>query len=93
MTTEVMFPIGRAYATPSALKAMKDSATSPATLLDRHGSGDWGDLDEEDKLTNDAAVEHGGRILSAYKLPTGAKVWIITEWTRETTTIMLPEEY
>ena len=34
-----------------------------------------------------------GRILSAYTLPSGATIWIITEADRSRTTILLPEEY
>lgn len=55
--------------------------------------GDWGDLDEEDRKENDLSVEEGFRILSAYELYTGEKVWIITEADRSSTTILLPSEY
>ena len=66
-------------------------------LLERHRSGDWGDLDDEDKAANDRAVgtddvEGTERILSAYQLY-GEKVWIITEWDRSVTTILFPSEY
>ncbi len=61
-------------------------------ILARHSSGDWGDVDAEDKATNDRAVEDGERIVSAYKLY-GEKVWIITEWDRSVTTLLLPSEY
>jgi hypothetical protein len=60
--------------------------------LTKHRCGDWGDLCEEDKQTNDYAVEHGGRILSAYEL-FGTKIWIIIEWDRSVTTVLLSEEY
>lgn len=33
------------------------------------------------------------RLLSAYNLPTGTKVWIITEGDRSATTLLLPSEY
>ena len=33
------------------------------------------------------------RLLSAYRLKDGAKIWIITEWDRSVTTVLLPEEY
>jgi hypothetical protein len=39
------------------------------------------------------SVKEGFRIVSAYKLETDLKVWIITEWDRSATTILLPEEY
>jgi hypothetical protein len=61
--------------------------------LARHQSGDWGDLDEADKRENEVSLEKGFRLLSAYTLTTGVKVWIITERDRSATTILLPAEY
>lgn len=62
-------------------------------LLARHISGDWGDLGAEDKEENELSLKEGFRILSAYKLPTGQKLWVITEADRSATTILKPEEY
>lgn len=63
-------------------------------MIDRHRTGDWGELDSEDWAMNDKAVETGqDRVLSAYLLADDTKVWIITEWDRSVTTILLPEEY
>ena len=62
------------------------------TLLNRHLSGDWGDLPEEDKETNDYALQTGERLLSAYTL-NGQRIYIITEWDRSVTTILFPDEY
>jgi hypothetical protein len=56
-------------------------------------TGDWGDLEDEDKKENNFSVELGFRILSVYELETGGKVWVITEYDRSVTTILLPEEY
>jgi hypothetical protein len=39
------------------------------------------------------ALKHGLRVLSAYTLRTGEKIWIITEADRSRTTILLPGEY
>jgi hypothetical protein len=61
--------------------------------LYRHDADDWGDLDDEDKKENDLSVKEGFRLLSAYHLETGAKVWVIMEWDRSVTTILLPEDY
>jgi hypothetical protein len=60
-----------------------------------------GELTAEDKRLNDEAIKHGGRILSAYILPEGTKVWCITEaWSeddnprsRMSTCLLLPDEY
>lgn len=60
--------------------------------LKRYANCDWGDTHEDDKPLNDEAVEHGDRILAAYKTSKG-KIWIITEWDRSATTILYPDEY
>lgn len=89
-----LFPLGRVVATPGALNALGDAGIYPRTLLRRHQHGDWGDLDASDKSDNEKAVKHGDRrFLSAYVLPTKVKVWIITEYDRSASTILLPEEY
>jgi hypothetical protein len=63
-------------------------------LLSRHRSGDWGDVDAADAAANTrAAVEGDERVLSAYTLKDGTRLWIITEADRSCTTILLPEEY
>jgi hypothetical protein len=87
------FDLGSVVATPGALEALEQNRTNPAQLIARHLSGDWGDLDMEDKRLNDSAVKAGGRILSSYILPDGSKIWIITEWDRSYTTLLLPSEY
>lgn len=74
-------------------RPMLGQVFTPAALLARHVSGDWGDMDAHDKRANNAAVKEGNRIFSAYNLPLLHKVWIITEADRSSTTILLPEEY
>lgn len=95
-----LFDLGRTLATPGALAALEKADVSPATLLSRHATGDWGDLTEADKRLNDEALEDGSRIFSGYILPTGSKgkVWVITEGEddqgqRAATTLLLPSEY
>lgn len=61
-------------------------------LLDKHIQGDWGEVDDEDKQTNNEALELGNRLLSVYTLD-GEKPWIITEWDRSATTVLFPSEY
>ena len=39
-------------------------------------TGDWGEVDTEDQTANDYAVIFGERVLSAYRLPDGTKVWV-----------------
>jgi hypothetical protein len=80
-------------ATPGALEVLRDAEQDPLELLTRHVTGDWGDLSEEDKEENAFSVNRQLRILSAYDLPTGRKVWVISEADRSATTLLLPHEY
>ena len=66
--------------------------------LNRHVKGDWGDVDGDDKQSNDQALKQGTRLLSAYnddRFPQNgvATIWIITEADRSVTTILFPDEY
>ena len=85
------FPMGRLVATPNALSQIaQDDITS---ALRRHLSGDWGELDSQDRDANDQALIHGTRLLSAYHAANGTKFWIITEADRGSTTLLMPEDY
>jgi hypothetical protein len=88
-----LFTLGRVVSTPGALEAMAKANTNGMMLLLRHATGDWGEVCEEDAKENELSVREGFRILSAYTLSTGVKVWIITEADRSATTFLLPEEY
>jgi hypothetical protein len=88
-----LFPPGRIVATPGALDALNVSGPALASLLARHLSGDWGTLDAHDRQANDAALRDGSRLLSAYMLDNGTKVWVITEGDRSSTCVLLPSEY
>ena len=90
---EPRFKLGQVVATPGALKALEDAEQLPADFLRKHVSGDWGDLDADDRLENDTSVEGGFRLLSAYKTAKGIKLWIITEANRSSTCVLLPDEY
>jgi hypothetical protein len=90
------FELGRLRATPGALELL-GNWPSLLELLARHSRGDWGDLTDDDKQANEAALTNGARLLSSYQTPAG-KVWVITDATdddghRESTTVLLPEEY
>lgn len=88
-----MFDLGQTVATPGAQQALEDAGQLPIEFLARHVTGDWGDLPDEDKAENELSVKRGLGVFSAYKLHTGTKVWVITEWDRSMTTILLPSEY
>jgi len=86
------FPLGRTVATPGALNLLATQSIGALQLLQRHASGDWGDLEETDRQANEDALRNEGRLLSRY-LVGQEPIWVITEWDRSATTILLPEEY
>ena len=90
----IRFRCGQLVATPAALEALRVAGQSESAFLRRHVSGDWGDaLEAEDLRANEQALCDGDRLFSAYWLSTGEKLWIITEWDRSSTTILLPGDY
>ena len=87
------FPLGRTVMTRGVEGAFNGDPSLVAQLFGRHQSGDWGEVDEHDRQENELSRREGFRLLSAYTLPSGVKVWIITEADRSVTTALLPEEY
>ena len=91
--TGARFPPGQIVATPGALAALEESGESPDVFLKRHLTGDWGEVDDHDRRENELSVIQGFRLLSAYTLSNGTKLWIITEADRGATTLLLQSEY
>jgi len=92
------FQMGHLVATPGALRVLESAGVLPLTLLNRHLSGDWGDLGPQDYAANERALTDGSRLLSAYSIPNNQRIWIITEaqddeGVRNSTCILLPGEY
>jgi hypothetical protein len=87
------FPLGSIVATPAALAALDRAGDTATTFLRRHVSGDWGEIDSDDRAENERSVACGFRLLSAYALSDGTRIWVITEADRSSTCILLPEEY
>ena len=90
---EALFPLGMVVMTPGAAALLEDTGTPALQILARHQFGDWGELYPDDCQLNDDAVKYGERILSAYKLGGGRRLWVITEADRSVTTLLLPSEY
>ena len=94
------FSIGRLYLTNGVNDLACESQQFAEFLcrsMSRYIACDWGELCEDDKMSNDEAVASGDdRIFAAYKYDDEHpdwKIWIITEWDRSVTTILFPREY
>ena len=93
VTMDAKFFPGVIAITPGALEAFKRTDDEIQLFLDRHLSGDWGNLDTHDWQENEYSLQQGFRLLSAYSLSDGTSFWIITEADRSASTILLPDEY
>ena len=92
------FSPGRVVATPGVLDALEVSGQTFDFFLEKHLSGDWGEVDSEDQKANDQALLDGGRLLSSYRTLKGVVVWVLTEaedddGQRASTCLTTPEEY
>ena len=93
-----LFPLGRIVMTANLQGQLQEASPEVwehelQSLIARHASGDWGDLDEEDKQENHLSLQRGFRVFSAYITNSGIQVWIITEADRTVTTALLPQDY
>jgi hypothetical protein len=89
---ESRFPLGQLVITPGSLERLAPGEIQLA--LNRHASGDWGELPEEDVAENQLSLEHGYRLFSAYRSDDRkTRFYVITEADRSVTTVLLPEEY
>ena len=87
-----MFHTGQFLATPGVLAFCKEKGINPIHILLRHVACDWTEMCLADQRANKRAIEEGSRIFSAYVYH-GEKVWVITEASREATTLLLASEY
>lgn len=88
--------LGRTVITANALRAIADKVAGPpdpesrevvaqlevGVYLERHRHGDWGDVVPADARANVAALKHGTRLLSIYRI-LGVKVYVITDATTD----------
>ena len=91
---EYLFELRHVVVTPGAVDLLDRSGTNLDVLIRRHQTGDWGQVCHDDWQANTRALHAGERLLSAYELGASKeRIWIITEWDRSVTTVLLPEEY
>lgn len=88
---QAKFPLGQTVITANAQREL--NPLDVTLSLARHERGDWGDMSECDKAENEHGLKHGERLMSCYRDSRDTKFWIITEWDRSVTTVLLPEDY
>ena len=90
---ETLFELGDIIITQSALEKILELNIDANALIGLHVLGCWDDLPESDRKANENAVKCGGRIFSRYTYPENTIIYVITEWDRSLTTVLLSEEY
>lgn len=93
MAIQPSFELGCVCMTPGVERLVRDGQLNPLHYLHRHASGDWGNVCAADRQRNDRGVNAEGRLFSAYDVSPLLRLWIITEWDRSATTLLLPSEY
>jgi hypothetical protein len=89
---ENLFPLGKVSLTHGVNDLIQGQHEVLNSFLIKHVSGEWGVLDDDDRLSNEEALKHGGRLLSVYEL-NEVKIWIVTEADRSCSTFLLPWEF
>ena len=97
-----LFRTGLVMTTPrimGIMSASREAADAIQKCLERHCSGDWGDMCDDDKQLNQDSLDEEREkgytcenLFSMYETDYGC-IYIITECDRSATTILLPEEY
>ncbi len=92
--TELSIDLGQVLITQQAMVALAVEDLAAESLLERHRTCDWGEVDDLVTACNERALVDGGCFLSVYRLTgTDQPVYVLTEGDGLVTTVMLPEEY
>lgn len=87
--------IGMTQGFAASFDSMEEANRIGIELIAMHASGDFGILEEDDRLVNLQGLHSSpqDRVFSAYQLKDDVKVYVITESDRSSTTILLATEY
>lgn len=87
------FPCGGLTLSSRVDTLIRQDLLDPLPYVRRHICGDWGDVREEHRHYNDAAVERGGYLLSSYAISDSSALCIFTEAERRLTAVFLSDEH
>ncbi|WP_258231355.1 hypothetical protein [Achromobacter pulmonis] len=83
-------PAGQWLIEADVARLIVRGALDVVPYLRRHLADDWGDLTHAERQENEHAVANGGEIFSAYRVNDSLTLWIVSEWDRSMTTLLLP---
>lgn len=86
-----LFDAGFVVRTPGAMAALFAARVTESSLIQRHESGDFGDVDWETERSNWHALRAGGVLRSVYTLDGGARIHVVSTPELRTTMLSLLE--
>jgi len=90
-----LFQLGTIEVSPGAEAALAAAGVAASALLERHQSGDWGEIEEHDRIENEFALASSTAVYSigsSYRLSDGTQIWVLTASDRSCTRVLLPAE-
>lgn len=84
-----LFDTGFVIRTPGAMAALFAARVTESSLIQRHESGDFGDVDWQTERANWRALQAGGTVQSVYTLEGGARIRLLSTPELRTTTLSL----
>lgn len=90
MTT--LFPVGALIFSAGVDRLMRADRLDPLPYFQRHASGDWGGVTDEQRQANNAALQSGDRLESFYVVRRELSIRIFTAADRSETHIKLGSE-
>ncbi len=81
--------LGEVVVTPTVNELLARCGQTIDALLERHRSGDWGDVSDEQRQINEQAADHAYCVVSTYNTGEGASVMVFTKADRSCTMVHL----
>ena len=90
--SRILFEPPQVVMLPGAAEALQASGEDPILFLDRHITGDWGEIRHEEIAANTLALAMGGELVSRYKTTGGKTLCILTEADRSKAYLFLKDD-
>ncbi len=85
----VKFQVGELIITPGASAALDANQITIDLLLERHQSGDWGEVSDTIRQVNERGLEDSFNLQSTYPLADGRRLAVVTNRDRSATMVHL----
>jgi hypothetical protein len=88
---QAKFKLGKIEIEHRASMVLARAAQDAAVFLQKHASGDWGELTDKQKFENEYRLKSGEQVVSSYRTTLGEKVLVVTTADRQRTVVSAPD--